>query len=103
VQARLDRHLLIDSCPADVPVLDPWLGAHDPVISPVDLRVRYAVSLETQNEQVRPLLSQTKDLRVAVEVFHGEARRARDGAADDGQANGWHMFRTQTDVTVVPG
>jgi hypothetical protein len=56
-----------------------------------------------QNEQVRPLLSQTMGLRVAVEVFHGEDRRARDDAADDEKANRWHMFRAQTDATVVPG
>jgi hypothetical protein len=70
---------------------------------PIDLRVHHAVSLEMQNEQVRPLLSQTMGLRVAVEVFHGEDRRARDDAADDEKANRWHMFRAQTDATVVPG
>jgi hypothetical protein len=48
--------------PPNVPVLDPWLGAHDPVISRVDLRVHHAVSLEMQNDQVRALLSQTMDL-----------------------------------------
>src|SRR5919106_5320286 len=34
VQASLDRHLISDPRPADVPDLDSWLGAHDPVNSP---------------------------------------------------------------------
>jgi hypothetical protein len=34
MQAHLDRPLRIDPHPADGPVLNPWLGAHDPVISP---------------------------------------------------------------------
>jgi len=52
------------SSSADVPVLDPWLGAHDPVISPVELRGHLVGSLERQNEQVRPLLLQTMVLRI---------------------------------------
>jgi hypothetical protein len=84
-------------------VLNRWLGAHDSVISPVDLRVHHAVSLEMQNEQVRPLLSQTMDLRVTVEVFRAEDRHARDDTADDEKADRWHMFRAQTNATVVPG
>lgn len=60
--ARLDCHLLIEL--RDVPVLDPCLGTHDHVISPIDLRGHLVVSLERQNEQVRPLLSQTMDLRI---------------------------------------
>jgi hypothetical protein len=56
MQAHLDRHLRIDPRLADGPVLNPWLGAHDPVISPVGLRVHPAGSLETQDEWARPHL-----------------------------------------------
>jgi len=96
-------NLHIDPRPADVPGLDPWLGAHDPAISPVDLRVDNAVSLETQNEQARPLLLQTMNLRGAVEVFHGEDRCNYNDGADEGKASGWHIFQTQTNATMVPG
>jgi hypothetical protein len=92
VQACLDRHLHIDPRPADVPGLDPWLGVYDPAISPVDLRVDDAVSLERQNEQARPLLLQTMNLRGAVEVFHGEDRCDYNDAADEGKASGWHIM-----------
>jgi hypothetical protein len=56
MQAHLDRYLRIDPRLADGPVLNPWLGAHDPVISPVGLRVHPAGSLETQDEWARPHL-----------------------------------------------
>jgi hypothetical protein len=42
-------------------------------------------------------------LWVAGRVLHGEHRCARDDAADNGKASRWHMFRAQTDVTVMRG
>jgi hypothetical protein len=53
------RNEMLPEAHSGVPVLDPWLGAYDPVVSLVDLRGHLVVSLQRQDGQVRPLLSQT--------------------------------------------
>jgi hypothetical protein len=55
-QDCLDRHHRINHKHADDLVLHPWLGAHEHVIALGDLPAHYAVSLDLQDEQVRPIL-----------------------------------------------
>src|SRR6266542_318522 len=100
VQNRLHRRLFIDHDHADVPMLDPWLRAHDHVISLIDLPVHHAVSLHPQGEELRLIPQQAIDRQIAFDILGGEDRRARGHTPKDGDPHGWHVFGTEADAAV---